>query len=330
MAKEIQNLKLLYLVDIFEKKTNETHGLSAKELMEELNEYGIHVERKTLYRDIALLQKYGLDIIKDRNGRSIVYYLGNREFELPELKLMVDAIQSSRFITKKNSKTLIGKIESLTNEYDAEELNRQVYVSGRVKTENESIYYIVDSIHSAINKDRKISFQYYELFGNRIKRLRHNGDYYSVSPWIMLWNNQNYYLVAYDDKNSDIRHYRLDRMTNVNIKDEKRSGKRALKDLDVGAFTRKTFGMFSGEEKRVTIAADNSHAGILFDRFGNDTKTRAIDDDHVEIEVDVNVSDQFLGWIVSLGNEIKITGPEDVVEKMRKMLDERVRVYTKK
>ena len=330
MDKEIQNLKLLYLVDIFEKKTNETHGLSAKELMEELNEYGIHVERKTLYRDIALLQKYGLDIIKDRNGRSIVYYLGNREFELPELKLMVDAIQSSRFITKKNSKTLIGKIESLTNEYDAEELNRQVYVSGRVKTENESIYYIVDSIHSAINKDRKISFQYYELFGNRIKRLRHNGDYYSVSPWIMLWNNQNYYLVAYDDKNSDIRHYRLDRMTNVNIKDEKRSGKRALKDLDVGAFTRKTFGMFSGEEKRVTIAADNSHAGILFDRFGNDTKTRAIDDDHVEIEVDVNVSDQFLGWIVSLGNEIKITGPEDVVEKMRKMLDERVRVYTKK
>ncbi len=218
MEKEKQGLKLLYLMDIFKRKTNEKHGMNAKELIDELEALGIHIERKTLYRDIALLQKYGLDIIKEQKGRDTVYYIGNRDFELPELKLMVDAIQSSRFITSKKSKTLIGKIESLTNEYDGAELNRQVYVSGRIKTENESIYYTVDSIHSAINNDKKISFQYYELYGNKIRRLKHGGEKYSVSPWIMLWDNQNYYLIAHDDRSEEIRHYEMTQALTVNLK----------------------------------------------------------------------------------------------------------------
>lgn len=329
MKKDIQGLKLIYLMDIFKRKTNEKHGMNAKELIGELEALGIHIERKTLYRDIALLQQYGLDIIKEQNGRDIVYYIGNRDFELPELKLMVDAIQSSRFITIKKSKTLIGKIESLTNEYDAAELNRQVYVSGRIKTENEGIYYTVDNIHSAINNDKKISFQYYELYGNKVRRLKHGGDIYSVSPWIMLWDNQNYYLIGYDDRTNEIRHYRLDRMTNVFIKDEPREGKGCFRNFSVGDFSKRTFGMFSGEEKRVSIIADNSSAGIIFDRFGNDVNVEELDDGHVEINVNVNVSEQFLGWILSLGNGIRISGPEEVVEEMKSMISERSSLYKK-
>lgn len=330
MKDDQQGLKLLYLLEIFKRKTNENHGLSVKELIDELKTYGITVERKTLYKDMVLLQNYGIDIIKDRDGRKIVYYMGDHLFELPELKLMVDAIQSSKFITTKKSKTLIKKIESLTNEFDGAELNRQVFVSNRVKNENESIYYIVDGIHSAINCDKKISFQYFEVVGNNEKRLKHNGDLYSVSPWILLWDNQNYYLVGYDDKSNSIRHYRVDRMTTVTIKEEKRAGSEAFKSFDVGSFTRKTFGMFSGEEKRVRIWSDNASSGILFDRFGNDIEVNVADDDHIEVEVDVYVSEQFFGWILSLGSGIKILGPEDVVEKMRVLLQERNKLYEKK
>ena len=330
MNEENQSLKLLYLSDILNRKTNENHGLQSQEIIDELQKCGIHEERKTLYKDIALLQKYGLDIIKERCGRSFIYYVGNRKFELPELKIIVDAIQASKFITTKKSEKLIDKIESLTSEYDETELNRQIYVTGRIKTDNESIYYIVDNIHTAINNDKKISFQYYELTGNKVRRLRHNGDFYSVSPWIMIWDNQNYYLIGYDDKSESVRHYRLDRMTNISIKDDSRNGKSIFKDFDVVSFTNRTFGMFSGEERKVKIVSKNESAGILFDRFGNDVEARSIDEDHVEIEVDVNVSEQFLGWILSLGNDIKIVEPADVVEKIKSMLRERWGIYTKK
>ena len=330
MEKEANSLKLFFLAEILWRKTNETHGLSARELIEDLKSYDVKIERKTLYKDLNLLQLYGFDIIKQNSGRNVLYYLGNRSFELPELKLIVDAIQSSKFITLKKSERLIKKLGSMTSVYDENELNRQVYVAGRVKSENESIYYTIDCLHTAINNDNKINFQYYELYGNKIKRLRHNGQYYNVSPWIMLWDNQNYYMIGYDENvedNDKVRIYRLDRMKNVSINDKPRLGEAEFYDFDVGAFTKKTFGMFSGEEKKVSILSTNSSAGILFDRFGNDVICRTVDEGHVEIDVDVNVSDQFLGWILSLGNDIKITGPKEVVDRMNVLLHERIELY---
>ena len=324
-----QRLRLLYLKDIFENKTDEKHGLSIKSIQSELKQLDINAERKTLYNDIDTLRNYGIDILKEKNGRDVLYYVGNRDFELPELKLMVDAVQSSKFITEKKSKKLIKKLELLSSEYGGKELNRQVFVSGRVKSENEKIYYTVNSIHEAINNNNKISFQYFEWYGNKEKRLRRNGEIYSVSPWLLVWNNQNYYLIGYDDRSKEIRHYRVDKMIDVNISDERRDGKKLFKDFDVAKFSKSTFGMFNGDTKTVTLCVHNELTGVLYDRFGTDIKSWTKDKEHTMFEIEVNVSDQFIGWIIALGNGVVIVEPKEVVEMMKNTLSERGKLYKK-
>ena len=325
-----QRLRLLRLKDIFEKKTDEQHGLSVKDIQNELLSFDIKVDRKTLYTDMDLLRSYGLDILKEKLGSNVVYYIGNRYFELPELKLMVDAVQSSKFITEKKTRKLIQKIESLASEHEGKELNRQVFVSGRVKSENESIYYIVNDIHEAINSNKKITFKYYEIYGNKEKRLRHNGEAYVVSPWLLVWDNQKYYLIGYDDRTQEIHHYRVDKMVKVAISDEKRAGKKIFKDLDVVQYSNRMFGMYSGELKTVELCVENSLTGVIYDRFGMDVKCWVKDDNHTGFEIEVNVSGQFIGWIIALGNGVKIVGPTDVVNMMRQTLTDRMELYTKK
>lgn len=325
--KNNQRLRLLYLKDIFENKSDEHHGLSIVDLQMELEKLDICVERKTLYSDIDALRGYGLDIIKEKQGKRVVYYVGNRFFELPELKLLVDAVQASKFITEKKSKKLIKKLESLSSEYGGKKLNRQVYVSGRVKSENESIYYAVNSIHDAINENRKITFQYYEWYGNKEKRLRRDGEVYKVSPWLLVWDNQNYYLIGYDDRSEEIRHYRVDKMINVNMSDESRDGKEMFKDFDIARFSKSTFGMFNGQWQTVKLCVDNDLTGVIYDRFGADVKSRKKDSDHTMFEVEVNVSEQFIGWIIALGSGVKITEPQEVVDMMKNTLAERSSLY---
>ena len=313
-----QKLKMLYLMKIFMEETDEQHPLTMPQLIEKLNEYGVSADRKTLYMDLEELRHFGLDIISEQEGRKWHYYIGARDFELPELKLLVDSVQSAKFMTDRKSNELIRKIESLASRYDAKKLHRQVFIAGRVKTMNESIYYNVDSLHDAIATDSQIRFRYYQWNVSKEMELRRGGEWYQTSPWGLMWDDENYYLVAYNSEDGTIRHYRVDKMLNISKVDERREGKQEFREFDLPRYTRSLFGMFGGEEKKVTIEASNSMAGVMIDRFGKDIIIVPIDEDHFRITVSVAVSNQFLGWIIALGEDVRITAPADVVGRMKK------------
>lgn len=191
-----QKLKILYLMKVLLEKTDESHSITMPEIIAELEAYGITAERKSIYNDMECLRQYGLDIIGEQYDRTYYYRIGNRQFELAELKLLVDSVQSAKFLTAKKSNRLIKKIEGLASKYEASQLHRQVYVAERIKTMNESIYYNVDNIHNAIAKNSKITFQYFQWNVKKEMELRKNGALYEVSPWALSWNDENYYLVA--------------------------------------------------------------------------------------------------------------------------------------
>ena len=311
-----QKLKILYLMKIMEQNTDDKHGLTMGEIITALRGYGIDSERKSLYDDFDVLRTFGMDI-QQRRGKEVRYHLASRDFELPELKLLVDSVQSSKFITHKKSRTLIRKIENLLSRYEAKELQRQVFVANRIKAMNESIYYVVDDIHKAISEDRQISFQYYEWNVKKQKQLRKNGQVYKVSPWVLTWDDENYYMIGYDTEAQLIKHYRVDKMLHIRMSDESREGKEHFKKLDMADYAKKSFGMFRGKETSVKMLVNNSLAGVIIDRFGKDVMMIPEDEDHFRVNVDVHVSKQFLGWVFSLGEAVKIIGPDEVVEQMR-------------
>lgn len=312
-----QKEKLLYLMKIMLEKTDEKHGLTRKEIQTALESYGISAERKTLVNDFDVLRTYGVDILKERHGRSVWYRVVSRQFEIAELKLLVDAIQSSKFITEKKSTQLIKKLESLASSHEAKQLQRQVYVSGRIKMMNESIYYNIDEIHSAIEANRKIRFQYFQWNVKKEAELRKDGQFYEVSPWALLWDNEYYYLLGFDAEANQMKHYRVDKMLKSTCIDAPREGKEAFEQCDIAAYTKKLFGMFSGEERNVKLEFDNSLAGVVIDRFGKDIIIVPSDESHFITNVKVAVSEQFFGWIFGLGDGVKILGPEQVLEQMK-------------
>lgn len=311
-----QKLKLLYLTKIFREQTDEEHMLTIAEIIKKLSAYDVSADRKTLYTDFEELRHFGLDIISQQIGRQHYYYLGAREFELPELKLLVDSVQSAKFITAQTSQKLIKKLEGLVSKYEATQLQRQVYITGRVKTMNESIYYNVDKLHAALSADAQIQFQYYQWNVKKEMELRRGGKLYQVSPWGLMWDDKYYYLAAHDAETDKIKHYRVGKMLRIQITDQKRAGKERYQSFNLPDYTKRIFGMFSGEETKVTLEADNSMAGVLIDRFGKDITLIPQDGGRFRATVDVAISDQFLGWIVALGT-VKIVGPEAVVEKMQ-------------
>lgn len=312
-----QKLKLLYLAKMFMEETDDQHGLSRQEIIDRLNAYDISADRKTLYSDLEELRAFGIDIITENKGKDWTYHIGEREFELAELKLLVDSVQSARFITEKKSRTLIKKLESLVSRHEAKQLHRQVLISGRVKTMNESIYYNVDKIHTAINADSRIRFQYFQWNVRKEMVLRHDGAWYDISPWALVWDNENYYLIGYDSASCQIRHYRVDKMLKISATDQKREGKEAFSCIDIPAYSRQLFGMYGGEETRVSLEAADHMAGILIDRFGQEIRIIPGDSGTFTAYVNVAVSPQFLGWVSSLGKDVRITGPEKVVKMMR-------------
>jgi len=324
-----QKLKMLYLMKIFMEETDDAHALTMPELIAKLNAYGVNADRKTLYMDMEELRTFGLDIISEQQGRKWYYYVGARDFELPELKLLVDSVQSAKFITDKKSSELIRKIESLASRHEAKKLQRQVFIAGRVKTMNESIYYNVDRLHEAIGTDSQIRFKYYQWNVNKEMELRRDGEWYQTSPWCLMWDDENYYLIAYNSEDGTIRHYRVDKMLDISTVDERREGKEEFKKFDLPHYTRSLFGMFGGEEKKITIEAVNEMVGVMIDRFGKDIIITPLDEEHFSITVNVAVSDQFLGWIIALGEGVKITAPEDVVEQMRQAAKRLVEQYGK-
>lgn len=325
---ENQKFKLAYLMDIMLEKTDEEHPLTLAQIMEELNKKGVTAERKSLYSDFSdMTEKLGVEVVKVQRGRETYYYVGKRQFELAEVKLLIDAIQSAKFITKKKSEVLIKKIKAFVSEHQANQLQRQVYVQGRAKTMNESIYYNVDDIHRAIADNKKITFKYYKWDINKNLVERHGGFIFKVSPWALTWDDENYYLVAFDDQDQVIKHYRVDKMKNIALTEEKREGAALFKNFDMAAYSKMNFGMYNGQRELVKIQFENSLCGVFLDRFGKDITFRKVDADHSEVAVEVAVSPQFYGWIFSLGTGVKITGPSEAVSGMKKYLEDVSKIY---
>lgn len=314
---ENQKLKLLYLIQILSRETDDEHSLTMSEILEKLAKCGVNADRKTIYTDFDELRKFGFDIIKESTFHNTYYHLGYREFELPELKLLVDSVQSAKFITDKKSEELIKKLESLVSKYEAKQLQRQVVITGRIKTVNEKIYYNVDQIHEAINEGCQIEFQYFQWNLKKQLVFKRDGDFYQISPWALMWDDENYYLVGYDEQEDKIKHYRVDKMDKVSTLPIPRQGEEQFKKFNMPKYTKSLFGMFGGEETKVTLVAENSKIGILIDRFGKDIFVTPVDKDHFQTTVNVAISNQFLGWIMSLGDGVKITEPPQVVEQMQ-------------
>ena len=322
-----QKFKLYRLAQIMQEKTDEEHYITMPEIMAALEAYGITADRKSIYQDLRDLEVLGIEVEGEPVGNRYHYHVVSRLFELPELKLLVDAIQSSKFITEKKTNALIRKLEKLVSRYDAQKLQRQVYVSGRIKTMNESIYYTVDTIHNAISGNRQIRFQYYQWNVKKETELRRDGAYYHVSPWGLTWDDENYYLVGYDEDAGEIRHYRVDKMLHIRMDKEGRRGRELFQKLDMAEYTRKSFGMFGGEEKVVKLLVDNRLAGVIIDRFGKLVTMIPEDEEHFTVNLTVKTSRQFLGWVFSLGEQVKILGPEEVVQQMKKEGERLLRQY---
>lgn len=316
-----QKFKFTYLMQVMLEKTDDEHSLTLNQILEELEKYEVTAERKSIYADFQdMTDKFGIEIIKEQIGRETYYHVGSRDFELAEVKLLIDAIQSSKFITERKSRELIKKVKSFVSEYQANQIQRQVYVHGRIKTMNESIYYSVDEIHNAIEHNKKIRFKYFSWQPDKSQYILNGGDWFTVSPWALTWDDEYYYMVAFDDFSKTCKHYRVDKMLKPHAIDEKRDGAEHFKDLDMAAYSKATFGMYGGEKKRVKLHMHNSMCGVFIDRFGKDITFRPLDEKHSELNVEVFVSPQFYGWIFGLGKHVQLVGPEDIVSEMKEMM----------
>ena len=318
MKQPQQKLKLMYLAKILLEQTDEEHTMTVPRMIAELGKLGISAERKSIYDDLECLQLYGLDICS-RKSRTTDYYVASRDFELPELKLLVDSVQASKFITHKKSMELISKIEKLTSHENAKNLHRQVFVTNRVKNLNEQIYYNVDKIHDAIAANKQIRFRYFNLDVNKNKVYRKEGDFYTESPVSLTWDDENYYLITYKAKYENFAHYRVDKMEQIELTDDDR----VLNDkpFDLSAYSKKMFQMYGGEETDVSIQFENGLVGVVFDRFGMDIPIIKSDENHFVCRVKVAVSPQFLSWVIGFGDRARIISPDSVIDELYQLVE---------
>ena len=314
-----QKLKLLYLTKMFHEKTDENNGLTMAEIIAFLAKHDIRANRKTLYQDFAELKKFDIDILSERQGKRVVYFLASRKFELPEMKLLVDSVQSAKFISDKKSRILIKKLESLVSDYEASELHRQVIINGRIKTMNESIYYHVDKIHRAIHTNRQVDFRYGNWDINKKIVPRHGGKIYHISPWHLIWDNEYYYLLGYDSEVQLIKHFRLDKMLEPKISKKPREGAHEIEDLDIATYSNRLTGMFAGPPVKLSMEVKTDLIGVIIDRFGSNINLIPKDDEYCIAHVDAVISNQFLGWIIGLGPGIKIIAPADAVQRLKEI-----------
>ncbi|MBE7053497.1 MAG: WYL domain-containing transcriptional regulator [Ruminococcaceae bacterium] len=329
MAKESnQRLKILYLIKILSENTDEFHHLTMNEIISKLANYGISAERKSVYANIEDLKLFGYDIICEK-GKNFGYYMASRDFELPELKLLVDSVSSSRFITEKKSNELIKKLENLTSKFYANELQRQVYTADMAKNLNEKIYYTVDMLHDAITNCKKIAFKYYEYNVNKEKVLKNNGDLYIVSPYSLTFSEGNYYLISHYEKYEGLTQFRVDKMAHLEILDEKIRDIKEVTDekFNIGDYSKKVFSMYSGKTTDVKLICDNSIINPVIDRFGEDILIRKNDEKTFLANVKINVSPTFYAWIFTFGEKIKISEPEYVKDEFLKIINNVRRNY---
>ena len=319
-----QKLKLLYLMQILLEKTDEEHTMTVPQMISELAKLGISAERKSIYDDLEYLKLFGLDICSIRT-KTHGYFIASRDFELPELKLLVDSVQASKFITHKKSMELISKIEKLTSHEYAKKLHRQVFVTNRVKTLNEQIYYNVDKIHDAIAANKQITFKYFDVNVDKKKIYRKNESLYCETPISLTWDDENYYLITYKEKYKSFSHYRVDKMDSLEITENTRV--MPDKEFDLSVYAKSVFSMFGGEETSVSIELENELVGVIFDKFGADVPVVKSDENHFICKVKVAVSPHFLTWIMSFGNRAKIFSPDNVIEEMKKLSKEIFEIY---
>lgn len=312
-----QKLKILYLAKILLENTDVNHDITLQEIIDKLSANNVTAERKSLYDDIAQLNDFGIKIKKIQYGKTYHYQVINRDFELAELKLLVDSVASAKFITEKKSNELIKKIEHLASKQEARMLQRQVYVSGRVKAMNNDIMENVDAIHNAIAQNLKISFQYFQWNVKKEPELRKGGVRYEISPWGVSWDAENYYLIGYDSEADMMKHYRVDKMLHIKVETKRREGRNKFKEVDMATYAKKMFNMFDAKEQNVEILCENSFAGVMIDRFGKDVRMLRVDDEHFRVIVKVAASSHFIHWIMALGVGVKITGPEGLVEEVK-------------
>ncbi len=318
MAKQFdEKLKILYILKILTEETDADHKLTTAQLIEKLEALGISAERKSVYRDLDTLAAFGYNIARDHSGCCLY----SRTFELAELKLLVDAVQASKFITGKKSSDIIKKLSAMASRHDAAKLNRGVFVSERLKSSESSVIYTIDGLHTAINSNRMVSFQYLEWTPDKKKRPRHDGKVYRVSPWGLLWDDENYYLLAYDSDFGDIKHYRVDKISKLRELDEPRQGYEHYSRMDLGVYSKKVFGMFNGEDDTVVLEFPAELCGVIFDRFGTDLTVFNLKNGCYSVAIQVKVSDNFLSWIIQFGGKVKITSPARVKDRMLSLID---------
>ena len=331
MAKQSgQKLKLLYLNKFFLENTDENHTATINEIIDYLACAGISAERKSLYDDFENLRAFGTEVMSIKQGGTTGYYVADRTFEVSELKLLVDAVQVAKFITDKKSKQLIGKLETLCSRHEAQALSRQVVMPTRIKSMNESIYYNVDKIHSAITNNLSINFKYFDYNVNKERVLRHDGALYRVSPYSLNWDDENYYLIAFDEASGMIRHYRVDKMLEIHITDSARKGRKEFDETDVSMYSKKVFSMFGGKDTRICLEFDEKMCSVVIDRFGKDVMMRKSENEgKIYVYCDVVVSPHFFGWLFSFGDMVKIATPQSVADEFVKYTEDVLEKYHK-
>ena len=314
---ENQKLKLLYLKQFFEEKTDEKHPATMPDILAYLKEHGVEAERKSIYTDLTALADFGMDVRKDEYGKSYQWF--DREFELPEVKLIIDSVASSKFLSEKKSETLIKKLGKLVSEHQRKELQRQVRVMGRAKTMNNSVLINTDAIHSAIAANTTVKFKYFHYDLKLERNYSRKGEMFEVSPWALLYDNDNYYLLAYTE--GDFRTYRVDRMANVEQGINERQGREEFEKMDMPAYSKATFSMYNGKQEQVTMVFHNRMLDAVIDQFGREVWLSKVDDWHFKVTVTVAVSPQFFAWVFGLGNYVTITAPDNVVKQMKDTLE---------
>ena len=308
------NIRIIELLRFLYQQTDEAHAVTVSEMIEYLKSKGIPSVRQTVYTDLEALDTAGIDIVQIKSTQNR-YFIGSRIFEYPELKMLVDAVASSKVISAKKSQALIQKLGLLTSVQQAEQLQRLASLSSRVKPHNEKVYYIIDSIQTAILDQHQISFQYYEYTPEKKKILKHDGYRYILDPYALEWKNDHYYLIGYSHKHKGIAHFRVDRLTSVEPLDSKFQ---PMPDFDVAAYTNKMVDMFAAEHaEQVKLLCSNELMRVIIDHYGEDIEISPYDDTHFTVIIEVNPSGTFYGWVFKFMGKIRILSPQSCVDKMQ-------------
>ncbi len=326
MAKsENQKLKLLYILKILQEKSDEKHPVSTKELIDYLDREGIAAERKTIYTDIHALEDFGYPV-KIRKGKTSGYYLESREFEMAELKMLADAVLACKFISQSKTKEIIDKLSSMTSVHEAKQLQRQVWVE-RIKNAGEGILENVDRIHMAIMDHKKIAFTYFSWGTDKQLHARRNAKIYRISPFFLIWKDEYYYLIAYDSEAAQTKYYRVDKMKDISILEEKREGSDVTGAVNPADVVKRDFSMYAGEQETLTLTFPEDMIGVVIDRFGKEISLRKREEDLYSARVQVSLSPIFYGWLTGFSGKIRILQPESVKSAYLQYLKDAISQY---